>query len=95
MRIEAMSCARSFCSSTKYGSFREEMQAFRTSVLMNSRIEAASGCCVATNSGMMERKTRRTTPQLRLSRKRIACVKKRRSGSRIIEDMRQNFRIEG
>ena len=73
------------------------MQAFRTSVLMNSRIEEENceSCCEAAKSGMMERKTRRTTPQQRLSRIRIAWVRNRRSGSRIVEDVRQNLRIVG
>ena len=74
------------------------MQALRTSVLMNSRIEeenAESFWSEGPNSGTMERNTRRTTPQHLLSRMRIAWVRNRRRGSRIVEDVRQNLRIVG
>ena len=73
------------------------MQALRTSVLMNSRIEDENGesCCEVAKSGTMERNTRRTTPQQRVSRIRMAWVRNRRSGSRIVDDVRQNLRIVG
>jgi hypothetical protein len=44
---------------------------------------------------MIERYTRRTTPQQRVSRIRIAWAMKVSNGSRMVEDVRQNFRIDG
>lgn len=69
------------------------MHALRTSLLINSLIGDAS--LDRPNSGTIERKTRRTTPQQRVSRMRIACVQKSRKGSRIAGDVRQNCLIEG
>ena len=73
------------------------MHAFRTSLETNSRIEEEKDDSFweGAKSGTMERKTRRTTPQHLLSRIRIAWVRKRRRGSRIVEDVRQNSRIVG
>lgn len=72
------------------------MAAFSTSVLMNSLIdEAREESLPEENSGTMDRNTRRTTPQQRVSLMRMACVKKSRRDSRIACDVKQNFLMLG
>jgi hypothetical protein len=70
------------------------MHAFKTSVQMNSRMSEVVSVW-RLNSGIMDRNTRSTTPQQRVSRIRIACVQKRIRGSRIRGELRQNVRIDG
>ena len=82
MRILAMSCAKSFCSSTKYGSCSEVMHALRTSVDMNSRTSVSTGPSPA-NSGTSDRRTLAIGEQDRVSRMRSACVQNNMSGLRI------------
>ena len=66
-------------------------------MLMNSRMEEDRGFSSeeAAKSGIIERYTRRTTPQQRPSRMRIACARNISRGSRMVEDVRQNLRIDG
>ena len=68
------------------------MQAFNTSLLMNSRIGDADSLG-GPNSGTIERKMRSTTPQQRVSRMRIACVQNKMRGSKIADEEMQKARI--
>jgi hypothetical protein len=83
-QMEAMSCARSFCISTKYGSCTDVIHAFSTSEDMNSRIvmtvcELLGGA----KSCRIDRMTRVIMLQHRVSRIRSAWVQKSITGSNI------------
>lgn len=64
-------------------------------MLMNSRILFAVGLSTSrTNTSRIDRMTRVTMAQQRVSFMRIACVQKRITGSRIWGDERMKWRIE-
>jgi len=80
--ILAMSCAKSFWSSAKYGSCSDVMHAFKTSVDMNSRTSDSTGPSPV-NSGTIERRTLAIIEHARVSRMRSAWVQNKTTGFKI------------
>lgn len=58
-------------------------------------MDSGVGGSTTWNSGMMDRKTRKTTPQHLPSCHRMAWAQNRRSGSTMLDCIKQNFRSEG